>query len=45
MLIFSNVKYVKLINDVSLLDVSIVNVLFFEKLKGDMVNFYFDFLC
>lgn len=40
----SNAKHVKLTNDVSLLDASIANVLSFEKLKGDTINLYFDFL-
>ena len=40
----SNSKHVKLTNDVSLLDASIANVLSFEKLKGDTINLYFDFL-
>ena len=40
----SNSKNVKLTNDVSLLDASIANVLSFEKLKGDAINLYFDFL-
>ena len=40
----SNSKHVKLTNDVNLLDGSIANVLSFEKLKGDTINLYFDFL-
>ena len=40
----SNSKHLKLTNDVNLLDGSIANVLSFEKLKGDTINLYFDFL-
>ena len=40
----SNSKHVKPTNDVSLLDARIANVLPFEKLKGDTINLYFDFL-
>ena len=40
----SNSKHVKLTNDVSVLDATIANVLSFEKLKGDTINLYFDFL-
>ena len=39
-----NAKQKKLNHDVSLLDASITNVLSSEKLNGDTINLYFDFL-